>query len=198
MRIGVLAIQGDFREHRRALESLNVEVVEVRLPKDLNGLSGLIVPGGESTTIGRLAREFGLESAVRERFQKGTLALWGTCAGAIWLARIIEGRPHQEHLGVFDATVSRNAYGRQIDSFVTPIDIPDLHLKEFPVAFIRAPGLLRVGASVKVLAEHEKQIVLAREGLALISTFHPELSTGAAPIHDYFVREMAASVSPES
>lgn len=114
--VGVLALQGDFREHKEALKRLGIEAKEVRKVKDLEGLKALIVPGGESTTIGKLAREYGLEEAVRRRVEEGTLALFGTCAGAIWLAREILGYPEQPRLGVLDAAVERNAFGRQVES----------------------------------------------------------------------------------
>lgn len=185
MKIGVMAIQGDFREHKQMLQSLGVEAVEVRLPRHLEGLAGLIVPGGESTTIGMLAREYGLERAVRERVQEGSLALWGTCAGAIWLAKEIPQYPDQPRLGILDIAVQRNAYGRQVDSFEEDLHINGLD-RPFHAFFIRAPVILRVGEGVEVLATHHDEIVLVRSGKVLAGTFHPEL-THDPRIHQLFV-----------
>ena len=134
--VGVLALQGDFREHKEALKRLGIEAKEVRKVKDLEGLKALIVPGGESTTIGKLAREYGLEEAVRRRVEEGTLALFGTCAGAIWLAREILGYPEQPRLGVLDAAVERNAFGRQVESFEEDLEVEGLG--PFHGVFIRA------------------------------------------------------------
>ena len=175
VRVGVLALQGDFREHKRAFGALCESVSEVRLPADLEGLTHLVVPGGESTTIGRLAREYGIEQSVREKVTSGALAVWGTCAGAIWISAEIEGRPNQERLGLLDATARRNAFGRQIDSFVTDISVEGL-TGSVKAVFIRAPSFARVGAGVKVLARHEKEPILVRQGRLLASTFHPELT----------------------
>ncbi|MDM7325262.1 MAG: pyridoxal 5'-phosphate synthase glutaminase subunit PdxT, partial [Thermus sp.] len=115
--VGVLALQGDFREHKEALRRLGVEAKEVRKKEHLEGVRALIVPGGESTTIGKLAREYGIEEEVRRRVEEGSLALFGTCAGAIWLAREILGYPEQPRLGLLDVAVERNAFGRQVESF---------------------------------------------------------------------------------
>lgn len=190
VKIGVLAIQGDFREHKQMLEGLGVEAVEVRLPRHLEGVAGLIVPGGESTTIGMLAREYGLESAVRERVQQGSLALWGTCAGAIWIAKDIPQYPEQPRLGLMDISVQRNAYGRQVDSFEEDLEISVLP-KPFHAFFIRAPIILEVGEGVEVLCQHGPEIVLAKSGKMLAGTFHPEL-TKDSRLHRYFV-ELASS-----
>lgn len=181
-----MAIQGDFREHKQMLQSLGVEAVEVKLPKHLEGLAGLIVPGGESTTIGMLAREYGLESAVRERVQEGSLALWGTCAGAIWLAKEIPQYPDQPRLGILDIAVQRNAYGRQVDSFEEDLHIKGLN-RPFHAFFIRAPVILQVGEGVEVLAAHHNEIVLVQSGKVLAATFHPEL-TRDSRIHQMFVK----------
>jgi 5'-phosphate synthase pdxT subunit len=186
VKIGVLAIQGDFREHQQVLNSLGVEVVQVRLPKHLEGLAGLIVPGGESTTIGMLAREYGLEEAVRERVQADTLAVWGTCAGAIWLARRISQYPNQPRLGCMDITIQRNGYGRQVDSFEADLQVRGLS-EPFRAFFIRAPLILEVGPEVDVLAEYQGMPVLVQAGRLWASTFHPELA-GDARLHDIFVR----------
>ncbi|MBF6595751.1 MAG: pyridoxal 5'-phosphate synthase glutaminase subunit PdxT [Thermaceae bacterium] len=186
VKIGVLAIQGDFREHKQMLESLGVEAPEVRLPKHLEGLSGLIVPGGESTTIGMLAREYGLESAVRERVQEGSLAVWGTCAGAIWIAKDIPQYPQQPRLGLMDISVQRNAYGRQVDSFEEDLEVKGLD-RPFHAFFIRAPVILEVGQGVEVLSKHGDEIILARQNHLLAGTFHPEL-TRDARIHQLFTQ----------
>ncbi|AWR86653.1 pyridoxal 5'-phosphate synthase glutaminase subunit PdxT [Meiothermus taiwanensis] len=187
VKVGVLAIQGDVREHRRMLEALGVEVVEVRLPQHLEGLAGLIVPGGESTTIGMLTREYGLEESVRARVQAGSLAIWGTCAGAIWLAKHIPQFPDQPRLGCLDITVQRNGYGRQVDSFETDLHIEGFD-RPFPAFFIRAPRILAVGEGVEVLASFEGSPVLVRSGKIWASTFHPEL--GEDPrVHEKFVEE---------
>lgn len=186
MKVGVLALQGAFREHRLALERLGVKVVEVRQIDQLHDLVGLIVPGGESTTIGRLAHESGLEQAVRERIAAGTLAFWGTCAGAIWAAKTIESHPTQVRLGVMDISVTRNAYGRQIDSFTQNLAVKGLETG-FRAVFIRAPGIESVGPQVEVLASHAGHPVMVRQDHCLASTFHPELS-GDDRIHSLFLR----------
>ncbi len=180
-----MAIQGDFREHKQMLRSLGVEAVEVRLPRDLEGLAGLIVPGGESTTIGMLAREYGLEGAVRERVLEGSLAVWGTCAGAIWLAREIPEFPDQPRLGILNIAVQRNAYGRQVDSFEEDLEILAFD-RPFHAFFIRAPRILKVGDDVRVLAKHQNEPVLVQSGKLLAGTFHPELSEDTR-IHQFFV-----------
>lgn len=175
------------------LQTLGVEVVEVRLPKHLEGIGGLIVPGGESTTIGMLAREYGLETAVRERVEEGSLAVWGTCAGAIWVANRIPQYPDQPRLGLMDISVQRNAYGRQVDSFEEDLEVKGLDAP-FHAFFIRAPVILEVGEGVEVLSKHGDEIILARQGNLLAGTFHPEL-TRDARIHQLFV-QMAGANSP--
>jgi Predicted glutamine amidotransferase involved in pyridoxine biosynthesis len=172
--VGVLALQGDFREHKEALRRLGVEAKEVRKPEHLLGLKALIVPGGESTTIGKLAREYGLEEAVRQRVEEGSLALLGTCAGAIWMAKEILGYPEQPRLGVLDVAVERNAFGRQVESFQEEVQVKGLG--PFPGVFIRAPVFRRLGEGVEVLAELGGLPVLVRQGRLLASSFHPELT----------------------
>ena len=177
MTIGVLAVQGNFREHAAALERLGADVVEVRLPEQLDGLDGLVIPGGESTAITRLMRLYGLEEAVR-RF---TAPVFGTCAGMILLDRA--------HLGLIDLEVDRNGYGRQVASFEA-----DLHLQgdfagdDEPLrgVFIRAPRVVAHGPGVEVLAEHEGEPVLLREGRFLVASFHPEL-TDDPRVHERFL-----------
>ncbi|SMB92511.1 pyridoxal 5'-phosphate synthase glutaminase subunit PdxT [Deinococcus hopiensis] len=200
--IGVLALQGAFREHRQRFEALGARVTEVRLPRDLAGLQGLVLPGGESTTIARLMGEYRLWEPVRDFYASGG-ALWGTCAGAILLAREVHGAPpqfggHQDSLGVMDLTVRRNAFGRQVDSFHTPLKVQGFE-EPFPAVFIRAPVIERAGDSqrsaeeaVEVLAHHRGRVVLARQGRLLASSFHPEL-TPDVRLHALFL-EMATAV----
>jgi 5'-phosphate synthase pdxT subunit len=190
MKIGVLALQGDFAEHILKLSGLGVETAEVRLPADLDGLAGLILPGGESTTIGKLAADFGLDEPLRE-FSR-TRAVWGTCAGAIFLAR--DAGRKQPLLGVMDITVERNAFGRQVNSFEADLDIPALSLNgsrsEGPVhaVFIRAPAIRQTGPGVEVLARlPDGTIVAARQGRWLATCFHTELTTDNR-LHRYFLR----------
>lgn len=185
MRVGVLALQGAFREHILDLEGLGAAAVAVRLPEQLDGLDGLILPGGESTAIAKLMRTYGFYDAVRARHAEG-MAIWGTCAGAILMAtEIADARPDQEPLGLMEAVVRRNAYGRQVDSFEADLDFA--HIGEpFPGVFIRAPLVEWVGERAEVLARHNGQIVAVREGNMLATTFHPEL-TGDPRIHRYFI-----------
>lgn len=187
MTIGVLALQGAFIEHRKALERLGVETREVRLPEQLEGLSGLIIPGGESTTIGKLAVTYGLIEPIRTRAASGW-PVWGTCAGMILLARDIGGLA-QPLIGLMDVTIRRNAFGRQVDSFETLLDVPELGGDmPFRAIFIRAPLIERVGPGVQVLARlSDGAIVAARQGNLLATAFHPEL-TDDLRFHQYFVR----------
>ena len=189
VRVGVLAVQGDFLEHQLVLDSLGAETVLVRLPQDLKGLQALILPGGESTTMAKLLDAFDLRAPLRECIASGT-PVWGTCAGLILLAReLAEDRPAP--LGVMDMRVSRNAYGRQVDSFETDISVPSLGEPPFHAVFIRAPAILEMGPDVEVLASlPEGAPVAARQGTALVTAFHPEL-TPDTRFHAYFLR-MAA------
>ncbi len=183
MRIGVLALQGAFIEHVKKLKNLGAEAVEVRLPEHLDGLDGLIIPGGESTTIGKLATQYELVEPLRAFVQHNPT--WGTCAGMIFLAREL-GHNQQPILGAMDIVVDRNAFGRQIDSFeydlpITVLDAP------FHAVFIRAPVATDVGAGVDVLATLEDgRIVAARQGHLLATAFHPEL-TDDDRLHQYFL-----------
>lgn len=189
MKIGVLALQGDFAEHIVMLRQVGVETVEVRLPIHLDGLSGLIIPGGESTTIGKLAEAYDLMEPLR-RFGEEK-AIWGTCAGSIFLARDI-GRP-QPLLGLMDIVVERNAFGRQVDSFETDLDIQALsngngRAHPFPAVFIRAPIINQVYGRAQALAAlPDGRIVAARQGRLLATSFHPEL-TGDGRLHRYFCK----------
>lgn len=186
MRIGVLALQGAFIEHIKKLEGLGVEAVEVRLPQDLEGLDGLIIPGGESTTIGKLAVDYGLVEPLTAFAQEKPV--WGTCAGMIFMARDIGLQ--QPLLGVMDIVVERNAFGRQVDSFITDLEIEGLNGEgPFPAIFIRAPKIAAVDdKEVQVLARLEDgTAVAAREGHWLVTSFHPELSEDDR-LHRYFIK----------
>ncbi len=190
MKIGVLALQGAFREHVEALRELGVEAVEVRLPRDLAGIDGLIIPGGESTTIGKLAVHYGLQEAI-SRYARQGRPLYGTCAGMIMLSKDI-GRD-QPLFGMMDIKVERNAYGRQLDSFETDIQVPALGDDPFPAVFIRAPRIESVGDDVDVLARLDDGTpVAARQGNMLVTAFHPEL-TPDLRFHRYFLAMVEAA-----
>ena len=188
MQIGVLALQGDFSEHIAMLKRLNVDAFEVRLPKHLDGLDGLIIPGGESTTIGKMAVAYNLMEPLKLFGQRH--AIWGTCAGAIFLSKDI-GRD-QPLLGLMDIKVQRNAFGRQIDSFETDLDIPELKQAtgtqdDYHAVFIRAPIIESVSGDAKVLATvPDGRIVAAQQGHLLATSFHPEL-TKDTRFHEYFL-----------
>lgn len=192
MRIGVLAIQGDVREHRRHLERLGVEAPEVRTVHDLGEVSGLIMPGGESSTIGLLMKESGLLDDLARRIDHN-FPVYGTCAGLILLARTIVGR-EQPWLGALDVTAARNAYGRQVASFEATIPIPVLGDEPCPVIFIRAPRIVATGPRARVLAELDGEPVMVEQGSILASAFHPEL-TDDLRIHRYFVDKVARLAS---
>jgi 5'-phosphate synthase pdxT subunit len=182
MKIGVLAVQGNFREHLAVLRRLGVEAVEVRLPEQLADLDGLVVPGGESTAIGRLIRLYGLDEAI-ERFAG---PIFGTCAGMILVARAaVDGTPEQPLLGLADLVVRRNGYGRQRASFEADLE---LRGEQRPLrgVFIRAPRVEEAGAGVEVLASHDGQPVLLRDGRILVASFHPEL-TDDTRVHELFL-----------
>jgi 5'-phosphate synthase pdxT subunit len=196
MEIGVLALQGDFAEHQVMLKGLNVEVVQVRLAEHLEGLSGLIIPGGESTTIGKLAEDFQMIEPLRQ-FGRAH-AIWGTCAGAIFLSKDTLGHRRQPLLQLMDITVERNAFGRQIDSFETDLDVPCLgfenddhnggrDMRPFHAVFIRAPLIEAVHGDTQVLSRlPDGRIVAAQQGRWLATSFHPEL-TGDDRFHRYFL-----------
>jgi 5'-phosphate synthase pdxT subunit len=194
MKIGVLALQGDFLEHLNKLSGLSVDTAEVRLPSDLDGLSGLILPGGESTTFGKLAEAFGLIEPLRAFGRQH--ALWGTCAGAIFLSR--NAGHNQRILGLMDITVRRNAFGRQVDSFEVDLPIPAFEsaamdsVTPLHAVFIRAPSIQSVGDGVEVLARlGDGTIVAARQGRWLATCFHTEL-TGDDRMHRLFLSMAAA------
>lgn len=188
MRIGVLALQGDFYEHATVLRRLGSEVIEVRLPEHLKGLDGLIIPGGESTTIGKLAQDFNLIEPLRKFGEQR--AIWGTCAGAIFLSR--DARRRQPLLGLMDITVERNAFGRQVASFETDLQVPALAQVEpgdrpYHAIFIRAPLIETVQGEARTLATLEDgRIVAAQQGRLLATSFHPEL-TADDRFHRYFL-----------
>jgi pyridoxal 5'-phosphate synthase pdxT subunit len=182
--VGVLAYQGDVREHLAALAAVGAGAVEVRTPADLGRVDGLVVPGGESTVIGKLASWHGLLEPLRERARAGFPVL-GTCAGMIFLAREVEGPP-QHLLGVMDVRVRRNAFGRQVASFETEFDVKGLDGGPVSAVFIRAPWVSEHGPAVEVLAEVDGRVVAAREGNLLATSFHPELA-GEHRFHRWFV-----------
>lgn len=185
--MGVLALQGAFVEHQQALAHLGVGSVQVRLPRHLDGLDGLILPGGESTTIGRLIQRWGLLEPIRSFAHSGR-PLWGTCAGTILMAKeVSDGVPGQPLLGLMDMRVRRNAYGRQVDSFEAGLPVPALGGPPFRMIFIRAPVIERFGKEVEILARLEGGVpVAARQGNLMATTFHPELAADDR-FHCYFV-----------
>ena len=194
MRIGVLALQGDFALHARALEKSGVEAVEVRKPIELDEVDGLVMPGGESTTLLKLMDAWDFVPAI-EKFHSGGKPIFGTCAGLIILAREVES-PKQFSLGLIDVSVERNAYGRQRESFVTS-GMARLEGDPIPLemVFIRAPRIRRVGPGVQVLAEHGGEPVMARQDRVLVATFHPEL-TDNTTVHRYFCDLVDRSRTP--
>lgn len=201
MLVGVLALQGDFAEHVAALERTGAAAREVRQPRDLEGLDGIIIPGGESTTIARLLDAFGLFDPLQAALTAG-LPAWGTCAGMILLAKEVTtlDRPT---LGVMDIHVVRNAYGRQVDSFEEALTAPRVSPDPQPAIFIRAPRVVRVGSAVDVIARTAAgDPVAVQQSRLLATSFHPEL-TGGGAWHRYFVRavvggEVAVGVGPQS
>jgi len=190
MKVGVLALQGAFREHREMLDALGVESTDVRAPDALGAVDALVIPGGESTTIQRLLDTSGLREPLDAALRDG-LGVLGTCAGAIVLARdVLDGRPDQRPLGAIDVVARRNAYGRQRDSFEADLQVEGLPGGAFPGVFIRAPAIEAVGETVDVLAEHNGRPVMARQGTVWITTFHPELA-GDLRLHERFLQEVA-------
>lgn len=191
IRIGVLAMQGAFIEHCRIMEQLGCTCTQVRKPEELEGLDGLIIPGGESTTIGKLMDKYNLFEAVRQKLD-ARMPVYGTCAGLILLAKDIVGSD-QPRLGYMDIKVHRNGYGRQIDSFEIDLQAPMFGDTPFRAVFIRAPFIEEADARVEILAELDGRPVLARQENMLVSSFHPEL-TEDTRIHAYFL-EMIRSIS---
>jgi 5'-phosphate synthase pdxT subunit len=175
-KVGVLALQGAVREHASALAVLGAHPVEVRSPEDLSGVDALVLPGGESTTMSLLLESSGLFDPIAARLAEGMPA-FGTCAGMILLASdVLDGRPDQRFFGAIDLSVRRNAFGRQVDSFETALDVSGVEGEPFDAVFIRAPFVERAGDDVEVLASVDGHPVLCRSGAVLVSAFHPELS----------------------
>ena len=189
--VGVLALQGDVREHLNALAEADALARPIRRPDELDGIDGLVIPGGESTTMSKLAIEFGLYEPVRD-LVAGGMPAYGSCAGMIMLAdEVLDGRPDQRAFGGIDMTVRRNAFGRQVDSFEAPVDIDGIDGGSFHAVFIRAPWVERVGEGVDVLGRVVSgpaagRIVAVRQGNLLATAFHPEL-TGDLRVHRFFV-----------
>ncbi len=186
MRIGVVAVQGDVREHLRALGRLGIEAVPVLKPVHLEGVKGLVFPGGESTAIWRLLKWSGLVEPIEELHREG-IPIFGTCAGMVLLAKEIVNWP-ERFFGFIDIAVERNASGRQVDSFETELEVKAIG--RVPAVFIRAPYIRRVGPGVEILAEHEGAPVMAREGRVLVASFHPEL-TDDLRVYELFLKMCA-------
>jgi pyridoxal 5'-phosphate synthase pdxT subunit len=201
LKVGVLALQGDVREHVRALEEVGARASRVRRPSELAEVDALIIPGGESTTIAKLAVAFDLMLPLRARIADG-LPTYGSCAGMILLAdRILDGPPDQQTIGGIDVTVRRNAFGRQVDSFEEPVEVEDVDGGPFHAVFIRAPWVEQVGPAAHALGTVETglaagKVVAVRQGHLLATSFHPEL-TGDTRMHRYFC-DMAREVRTES
>jgi 5'-phosphate synthase pdxT subunit len=195
-RVGVLALQGAFREHVRALAEIGLDAVEVRQPGELAGLAGLVIPGGESTTISKLIDAYGLEAPIRE-LHAGGAPMFGTCAGMIMLSRdAVDGIPEQRYLGMIDLVTRRNAFGRQVASFEAPVQLAG-EAEPVPGVFIRAPWIERAGPGVEVLAEHEGHPIAARQGTVLVTAFHPEL-TADRRLHRRFAAMVAGAGEEEA
>lgn len=188
--VGVLALQGDVREHRALLTNSGAQTRAVRRVTDLDGLDGLVIPGGESTTMSILAVRDGLLEPLRA-FATSGRPCFGSCAGLIFLAdRVTDGRDDQQTMGGLRVTAARNAFGRQVDSFETDLSVPSLGEELFPAVFIRAPAITEIGPDVEVLAVHGDRIVAVRQGGLLATAFHPEL-TDDNRFHRYFVQMVA-------
>lgn len=181
LKVGVLALQGSVKEHVNALKKLKVEPVLVKLPYDLKEINGLILPGGESTTMGKLMRQYGLDKEIKRRYKEG-MPIYGSCAGAILLAKDIVGSK-QPKLGLMDISIKRNEYGRQVDSFEAELDVFDMPFKG---VFIRAPVISELHDGCKILSKFENKPVMVEQGNLLVSTFHPEL-TDDLRVHKYFI-----------
>ncbi len=185
MRIGILAIQGGFSLHHKILEKLGIETIEIRLPEDLSDVDGLIIPGGESTTLALLMEKYNLFDEIKAKAEDG-LPVWGTCAGAIMLGNGNE-RP-QPRLELINVEISRNAYGRQIDSFVTPLKVKGFN-SPYPGVFIRAPKLVKTSPSVEIVSRYNSEPVMALQDNILVTSFHPEL-TSDTRIHEFFIESI--------
>ncbi len=186
--VGVLALQGAFVAHQRALESAGARTRQVRQPGDLEGIDALVMPGGESTTMSRLLTTSGLFDDIKVMLSDG-VPVFGTCAGMILLASdVLDGRPDQISFGAIDMSVQRNGYGRQVDSFETDLDVVGLD-DPFHAVFVRAPKVVAIGANVEVLAEYDGVPVVARQGHVMVASFHPEL-TSDSRLHARFLQEV--------
>ena len=188
MKIGVLALQGGFQEHIHHINELGYDGVLVKTVEDLKNIKALIIPGGESTTMGKLLKVTGLLSPLKEMIKNG-LPVWGTCAGMILLAKNIDGET-VTHLGVMDISVTRNAYGTQLDSFSTQIKLDEVDSNPLDLVFIRAPYVSEINNSVNVLAKVNNNIVAVRENNMLVTSFHPELTSNTS-FHKYFLKTIA-------
>ena len=182
--IGVLALQGDFYEHISILEKLDNKASLIKKPEELQSLDGLIIPGGESTTICKLIRNYGFEEKIKQSVSKG-MGLWGTCAGMITIAKKLKD-DYPKPIGIMDITVERNFYGRQIDSFEEKVVIKGIDDKKFNAIFIRAPIIREVGKKVEVLSILNNEIIAARQDKIFVTSFHPEL-TEDSRVHKYFL-----------
>jgi 5'-phosphate synthase pdxT subunit len=192
VQVGVLALQGAFREHVNMVRELGHEAVEVRLPGHLDGCGALVMPGGESTAIGKLMDKYGFYEAIPAQHAEG-MALWGTCAGAILLgAEILDAVRGQHPLDMIDIRVRRNAFGRQVDSFEAPLDIAGVDGGPFTGVFIRAPWMEGVHGGVEILASWGGHTVAARQGDVMVTSFHPEL-TSDTRVHRFFLEQVAGS-----
>ncbi len=185
MNVGVLALQGSVQEHVQALSLCKVQPILVKTSQDLDKIAGLIIPGGESTTIGKLLNWYGLDQIIKNKVKNG-LPVYGTCAGAILLAKKITGSHQVDSLKLIDMEIERNAYGSQLDSFSVDLSIPVLGKNSFPAVFIRAPKIHQTGKKVTILAKYNQEIVFAKQGNILVSMFHPEL-TPDLRLHLYFL-----------
>jgi 5'-phosphate synthase pdxT subunit len=195
MKIGIVSFQGDVAEHAEILKLLDVQPIKVKYPYELEVLNGLIIPGGESTTVGFLLKESGMDKAIQKRAHEG-MPIWGTCMGAILMAKkFIDNPIEQPTLGIMNIKVKRNAYGTQRESFEEEFPIPILKCNSFPGVFIRAPWFEPDGTSVEVLAEYQGKPVLVKEGYMLASSFHPEIA-GESFLHKYFLDMVRSSKYP--
>ncbi len=192
MRIGVLAIQGDVREHLQHVASAGAQAASVRTVSELAQVQGLIIPGGESTTIGMLMQEEGLIEAIQKRVAEEAFPVYGTCAGLILLAKEVIGKS-PARLGLMDIVADRNAYGRQVASFEAPLTIAGIPGETFLAVFIRAPQITKLGPDVTPLAYHQGQVVMAQQGSLLVSSFHPEM-TPDIRVHQYFINKVAQPI----
>ena len=185
-KIGILALQGAFIEHQQAIASCGGQALQIRTARELEQVDGLIIPGGESTTIGKLMKNYGLDLAIKAKYEQG-MAIWGTCAGMILLAKdIVE--MDQPMLGLMDIAVVRNGFGRQVDSFETELEIDSIG--KVNGVFIRAPYVQKIWGETRVMACYDDKIVMAEEGRLLVTAFHPELTRDNC-IHKYFLEKIA-------